>query len=219
MGGHAPRGYYLKRWKSYLDAVAQSLATGRLFDGKRFSRKLREWMAQWSDAKETYPTEPRGDSIAVARRLWAAYGAAFKPEAPSLTTGKPVACSAALPPHPARLANDGRAKNTNRFWAMDVSSGQPAWWQVDLEKPTTVGRIVVVGYYGDERHYGFTVATSPDGKTWRTVADRRDSKEPSTAKGYTCRFEPHSARYIRVTQTHNSANTGRHLVEVMAFEK
>ena len=213
------RGYYLKRWKSYLDELGQSLATGRPFDGKAFSGKLRQWMAEWSDAKETYPAEPRGDSIAVARKLWATYGDAFKPEAPSLTTGKPVTCSAALPPHPARLANDGRSKNTNRFWAMDVASGHPAWWQVDLGKPTTVGRVVVVGYYGDERHYGFTVATSLDGKTWRTVADRRGNKEPSTAKGYTCRFEPHAARYIRVTQTHNSANTGRHLVEVMAFEK
>jgi hypothetical protein len=27
-----------------------------------------------------------------------------------------------------------------------------------------------------------------------------------------------SVRYIRVTQTHNSANTGRHHFEVMAFE-
>jgi len=212
-------GYYLKRWKPYLDEVGQCLAADRPFDGKAFSHKLRRWMTEWSDAKETYPTEPRGDSIAVARRLWGTYGDAFKPDAPSLTTGKPVACSTALPPHPARLANDGRAKNTNRFWAMDVRSGQPAWWQVDLGKPTTLGRVVVVGYYGDERHYGFTVETSLDGTAWRTVADRRDNKEPSTARGYTCRLKPHAARYIRVTQTHNSANTGRHLVEVMAFEK
>lgn len=35
--------------------------------------------------------------------------------------------------------------------------------------------------------------------------------------GYTCRFTPRPVRYIRVIQPHNSANTGRHLVEVMAF--
>ncbi|KKK72272.1 hypothetical protein LCGC14_2905540, partial [marine sediment metagenome] len=37
------------------------------------------------------------------------------------------------------------------------------------------------------------------------------------AKGYTCKFEPRKVRYIRITQTSNSANTGRHLVEVMAY--
>ena len=47
---------------------------------------------------------------------------------------------------------------------MDVSGGRPAWWQVDLEQPTEVSRVVVVGYFGDQRHYGFTVEISPDGK-------------------------------------------------------
>ena len=79
--------------------------------------------------------------------------------------------------------------------------------------------MVVVGYYGDVRHYGFTVETSADGKTWDMAADRRENKKPATAKGYTCTFGPKDVRYIRVTQTHNSANPGRHLVEVMAFEK
>jgi hypothetical protein len=145
----------------------------------------------------------------------------LKPDAISLTTGKPSSCSHALPPYPARLANDGFTRVTDAFWATDVvkHKAESAWWQVDLLEPTTVGRVVVVGYYGDARYYGFTVETSLDGKTWDTVADRRDNKELSTAKGYTCRFDPRPVRYIRVTQTTNSANTGRHLVEVMAFEK
>jgi len=37
--------------------------------------------------------------------------------------------------------------------------------------------------------------------------------------GTTCRFPPRPVRYLRVRVTHNSANTGCHLVEVMAFEK
>ena len=51
------------------------------------------------------------------------------------------------------------------------------------------------------------------------VADWRDNQKPSTPDGYTCVFEPRSARYVRVTQTLNSANTGRHLVEVMVYER
>ena len=88
-----------------------------------------------------------------------------------------------------------------------------------MEKETDVGRVVVVGYYGDQRYYGFTVETSLDGKNWKMAADRRDNREPSTKAGYTCKFEPVKARYIRITMTANSANTGRHLVEVMAYEK
>jgi hypothetical protein len=161
--------------------------------------------------------------VATAERLWAKYRKALRkslePESPSLTTGKPATCSDALPEYPARLANDGRRANTDRYWATDVNRDKAAWWQVDLEKPTVVGRVVVVGYYGDQRTYGFTVEVSLDGRQWQMVADRRDNKEPSTADGIACVFSPRPVRYIRVTQTRNSANTGRHLVEVMAFEK
>jgi len=212
-------GYYLKRWELFLHELAQSLSRNQPFDGKQFHQELRKWMAQWSDQQETYPTEPHGDSVAVAQKLWQKYGDAFKPQAISLTTGKPVTCSHALPRHPPRAANDGRTRNTDRYWATDVAQHPGAWWQVDLEKPTTIGRVVVVGYYGDKRYYGFTVETSLDGKKWDVVADRRDNKEPSTQEGYTCPFERRPARYLRVRQTHNSANTGRHLVEVMAYER
>ena len=143
-----------------------------------------------------------------------------KPNVVSLTTGKPVKCSHALPPFPANLANDGRSDDIDSYWATDVQQHPgEAWWQVDLQKPTAIGRVVVVAYYGDNRYYGFTVETSADGKKWDMVADKRDNKKPSTKDGYTCRFKPRLARYIRVMQTYNSANPGRHLVEVMAYEQ
>ncbi len=142
-----------------------------------------------------------------------------KPNVVSLTTGKPVQCSHALPGYGADLANDGRSDDSDSYWATDVQQHPgDAWWQVDLEQPVTIGRVVVVGYYGDPRHYGFTVETSLDGTTWEKVADWRENRQPSTVNGYTCRFEPRR-RYVRVTQTQNSANTGRHLVEVMVYER
>ncbi|MCL4191985.1 MAG: discoidin domain-containing protein, partial [Thermoguttaceae bacterium] len=100
-----------------------------------------------------------------------------------------------------------------------VGGGGAAGWQVDLEKPTTVGRVTPIFFFGDHRWYGFTIETSLDGQQWEMVADRRDNREPSTPDGIPCTFTPRPARYIRVTLTHNSANTGRHLVEVLAFEK
>ena len=139
------------------------------------------------------------------------------------TAAKAPVAFVGYPPHGfymASLANDGYAEDTERYWATSVQQYPgPAWWQVDLERPTAVGRVVVVGHFGDARSYGFTVETSVDGKEWDMVADKRDNKELSTAEGYTCRFEPRKARYLRVTQTHNSANAGRHLVEVMAYEE
>ncbi|UCG58473.1 MAG: alpha-N-acetylglucosaminidase C-terminal domain-containing protein [Phycisphaerales bacterium] len=211
-------GYYLKRWQRCLDEAGESLTSGKTFDEAAFNQKLRRWMVKWSGGQETYPAEPSGDSVAVARRLWKKYQEAFKPNAVSLTTGKPTTCSHSLPSYPAHLANDGRSNDTNGYWATDIRQHPgAAWWQVDLQEPTTVGRVVVVGFYGDERYYGFTVETSADADAWNMVADMRDNKQLCTRDGYTCRFKPRRVQYIRVTQTHNSANAGRHLVEVMAF--
>ena len=72
-------GYYLKRWEWYLREVGKSLNNKQSFDDTGFSRKLRQWMAEWSNGQETYPTEPSGESVAVARRLWKKYHEAFKP--------------------------------------------------------------------------------------------------------------------------------------------
>jgi hypothetical protein len=115
------------------------------------------------------------------------------------------------------LANDGKRSSTDSYWATDVNNDKDPWWQVDLGKPVRVGRVIVVGYYGDQRYYGFTVEASKDGEHWEMVSDRRDNHDLSTRAGYTCRFTPREVRYLRVRQAHNSANTGRHLVEVMAF--
>jgi hypothetical protein len=215
--------FYRPRWEKYLDARRGALDAKQPFDAGRLEKELRAWEDQWTQRTESFPTVPQGAPVATARCLWAKYQPAFRqslePEVVSLTTGKPTSCSHALPPYPARVANDGRRRNTNRFWATDVNVSKEAWWQVDFERPTTVGRVVVVGYFGDARYYGFTIEISTDGQRWDMVADRRDNKEPSTAAGYACPFEPRAVRYLRVTQTQNSANSGRHLVEVMAYER
>lgn len=214
-------GFYLPRWEKFFAAADAALASGSSFDAAAFDRELQEWERRWADQHESYPTRPRGDSFKVSQRLWDKYHAEmakmYAPEEPNLATGKPATCSSALPGHGANLANDGRRRSTDSYWATDVNNDKNPWWQLDLEKPVVVGRVVVVGYYGDERYYGFTVEASKDGEHWETVADRRDNHDLSTRAGYTCRFTPRDTRFLRIQQTHNSANTGRHLVEVMAF--
>ena len=72
-------GYYHARWKWYLDKMAKSLETNKPFDNQGFRRDLRKWMVEWSDAKESYPSEPTGESDVVAKKLWKKYRDAFKP--------------------------------------------------------------------------------------------------------------------------------------------
>ena len=71
--------YYLKRWLWFLHEMGASIENGRPFDDKAFRDKLREWTAAWSDHTETYPTQPQGDSIEVARRMWTKYAAQIIP--------------------------------------------------------------------------------------------------------------------------------------------
>jgi alpha-N-acetylglucosaminidase len=70
-------GYYYKRWQKYLLALKQPLRTGESFDEEAFNKQLRQWMSDWSNQRENYPSEPRGDSIQVARKLWSKYGRQF----------------------------------------------------------------------------------------------------------------------------------------------
>lgn len=217
--------FYAARWERFIAGLDGALAAGTLFDDKAFAREITGFEEAWTHGSEAFPSEPEGDTLAVARQLLEKYRPAleaeFAPETPtvSLTTGKPATCSSALPPYPAELACDGLYRDTGKYWATDVSQDPSPWWRVDLGAAMRVGRVVVVCYYGDERAYGFTVETSADGAHWDMAADRREESGPSTRHGYTCRFAARDARYLRVTQTRNSANTGRHLVEVMAFEE
>ncbi len=66
-------GYYACRWEPFLRELSESLQNNKPFDEKEFQSRLRRWMADWSDRREVYPTQPQGDSIQVAKTLWAKY--------------------------------------------------------------------------------------------------------------------------------------------------
>jgi alpha-N-acetylglucosaminidase len=214
------RDFYGARWIQFLDRLDASLAEGKEFDAVGFERDIRQWEENWTRSTSDYPAEPKGNAVELSQRLFDKYGSVFRQrDAISLTTDKPATCSHALPAYPAALANDGMAGDTDSYWATDTHAAAETWWQVDLQKATTVSRVVLVFYYGDERRYGFTVQTSLDGRHWETVVDRRDSPEASSSAGVECRFSSREVRYLRVDVTSNSANSGRHLVEVMAYDK
>ncbi|PSK95953.1 alpha-N-acetylglucosaminidase [Murinocardiopsis flavida] len=66
-------GYHLPRWRLWTQALAASLAHGTPLDPEAFDAELTAFEEGWCRGGERYATEPRGDTVAVARRLFAAY--------------------------------------------------------------------------------------------------------------------------------------------------
>jgi len=65
--------FYLPRWRMFFERLDRSLATRQVFDASSFERDVREWEEQWTHRTDEYPSEQRGDSVAVARKLWSRY--------------------------------------------------------------------------------------------------------------------------------------------------
>ena len=92
------------------------------------------------------------------------------------------------PIHQLALVNDGRYGNS-RSWIANSSTN--AWVQIELAKPTTIGRIKWArdreGRYNDRLavEYTFEVATEPG--QWRTVASSAD--RPPTGDGTQTKLE------------------------------
>ncbi len=83
-------GYYLNRWELFLHELSDSLGSNKSFDEKEFQSRLRRWMADWSDQRDVYPTQPQGDSIQVAKMLWAKYvGWVLNPRVKDVAVGVP----------------------------------------------------------------------------------------------------------------------------------
>jgi alpha-N-acetylglucosaminidase len=66
--------YFLPRWREFFARLDRSLATGVPFDRTPFAAEMCAWEQAWSRGDAPFPTEPRGDAVATARRLAARYG-------------------------------------------------------------------------------------------------------------------------------------------------
>jgi alpha-N-acetylglucosaminidase len=73
-------GFYLKRWDLFFERLDQTLARGDTFHPDAFLADLFEFEKNWADATDRYPDQPRGDSVELARKLWAKYAAPVNPK-------------------------------------------------------------------------------------------------------------------------------------------
>lgn len=134
----------------------------------------------------------------------------------NITTGMPVTTSnqgEGEGPDKAPNAVDG-AVDIAKYWG---AAKAPAWLMIDLKRPRLLNKVHVFPFWGDGRHYQYTVEVSADAKTWKQVVDMSKNTQASTPEGHANTFDPIEARYIRVNMLHNSANPAVHLVEVRAY--
>ena len=101
-------------------------------------------------------------------------------------------------------------QNPETYWAADHP---PVWLTIDLGKVETISKVRITSYFADDRYYHYRVEVSEDNSSWVKVGEKT-SDAPATAAGDLHEFPPTSARHVRVTMLHNSANWGQHVAEV-----
>ncbi|MCP4378210.1 MAG: discoidin domain-containing protein [bacterium] len=133
----------------------------------------------------------------------------------SLTTGKPSTATKTVKGYSPSVANNGSLKLLSH-WGCHAGGT----WQVDLGKKTDVTQVIVVPYWAPDgkRIYSYKVDTSVDGKTWVTLIDKKNNKEPASRNGHKFTFQTTVMRHIRITMYGNNINPYGHLVELMAFD-
>jgi alpha-N-acetylglucosaminidase len=74
------KSYYRPRWEIFLNQTLNQLSgadPAAAFDVGRFYSSMYAWFAAWqSDDKQTFPTKPFGDAVAISQKLYARYGSA-----------------------------------------------------------------------------------------------------------------------------------------------
>lgn len=74
--------FYGGRWRLFVQRLDEALASGKAFNADAFDLECQAWEDRWTHARNPFPDEPSGDSIAIARRLLEKYAAdiATRPE-------------------------------------------------------------------------------------------------------------------------------------------
>jgi len=129
----------------------------------------------------------------VLRRDWLRQAALRFSEEPNLRTKKATATREA----DAAGAVDGAV---NEPWGFHTDIEQNPWWQVDLQSPVKIGRVVVHNRSGDfhDRIATLTLLVSLDGKAWQSVYQHTGAKFGSGNAALAIPFVGRDARYVRV---------------------
>ncbi|MEZ7003571.1 beta-N-acetylglucosaminidase domain-containing protein [Streptomyces sp. AD55] len=126
---------------------------------------------------------------------------------PDLARGGTAASSAdETEDFPASAANDG---DPGTRWSSPADDG--AWWQVELERPVRLGRLVL--HWQDAHASEYRVQVSPDGRRWRTAASVRDGRGGEES----VRMDARDVRFVRVQGEKRATPYGYSLWSVEAY--
>jgi hypothetical protein len=91
---------------------------------------------------------------------------------------------------------------------------------VHLPRARELNAVRLWTYWNDKRSYQYLIEGSADGKTWKTLADRRGNKRSATSAGEMFFFPAMQVDQVRTTFTGNSNGkaTGGHIVEIEGFQ-
>lgn len=67
--------YYYTRWKMWLDALNDAASKNEKFNQESVRKKIQQWEYAWTHETKTFPSQPHGDTVAVAKNLLAKYSA------------------------------------------------------------------------------------------------------------------------------------------------
>jgi alpha-N-acetylglucosaminidase len=67
------KGFYKPRWQMFLTALNESLKDNKPFDNNAFEEKIKNWEWSWVNAHNSYKSEPTGDAVAVAQKMYSKY--------------------------------------------------------------------------------------------------------------------------------------------------
>ncbi len=67
------RSYHLVRWTKFFDELEAAVQKGEPWDRSRFYQASCEWEQKWSAGHESFPVQPAGDPVSVAKDLWIKY--------------------------------------------------------------------------------------------------------------------------------------------------
>ena len=80
--------FYFTRWKMWLDALNAAAGTDGKFDQEPVRKKIQDWEYAWTRQTNTFPSQPSGDTIAVAKALCEKYAA--EADKADLKAGRPL---------------------------------------------------------------------------------------------------------------------------------
>jgi alpha-N-acetylglucosaminidase len=56
----------------------EAARNGIRYDDKAFDEKIKKWEWDWVNAKEVYPSMPKGDAVQTAKQIWTKYKPLFQ---------------------------------------------------------------------------------------------------------------------------------------------